>query len=295
MPRPSLHLVSRRNGRHSSNGHCPYCDIPLSVPHQHPPRSYGTLDRPPHRWKGYSLAPFDRSLYLRRPKERDGIFYTNQHLTEYRWLIKCYKAQIKDIERVHCKELRLLARRKAIVLKRCRVIERAAKSKEFDTALDVLRFQQLWEKSLIYCRLQIELHHLRADCRRKLLSRPELTGAEKEEWNEAFLSEVRREQWDTLLQIKAAFARECTPFPAHLRAPFGQSLEAYFAKFGVKYGWYRAGEAIVDGATTPPEVFPGVAVPVASYTWDSEDQAPEDTLCEKAKEVFRCFHKLMNV
>ncbi|KAA8906394.1 hypothetical protein FN846DRAFT_1013716 [Sphaerosporella brunnea] len=297
MRRPSLHLASRRNVRHSSNGHSPHCNIPLPIPHQHPPRSYDTLDRPPHRWKGYSLAPFDRSDYLRRPKERDGIFYTNQHLTEYRWLIKCHAAQIKDIERVHSKELRLLSRRKSIVLRRCKVRENAVKTKEFEADLDVLRFQQLWEKSLVYCRLQIELHHLRSNCRRKLLGRQELTGPEKQDWNEAFLSEVRREQWETLLQIKAAFAREGETFPTHLRAPFGQSLEAYFSKFGVKFGWYRATvfgvEPIVDGAQTPPEVLPGLAIP-ASYIWGSEDlTSEENTVCAKAKQglwkTYDCF------
>jgi hypothetical protein len=289
MSRPSFRPVFQRNGRYSSNGHCPHCNIPLSIPHQHPPRCYGTLERPPHRWKGYSLAPFDRSVYLHRPKEQDGIFYTNQHLTEYRWLIKYHKAQIKDIGRVHGKELQLISRRKAIVLKRCSVRDKRAKTKEFEAALDVLRFQQLWEKSLVYCRLQIELHHLRAGCRRKLLSRPDLTGPKKEAWNEAFLSEVRKEQWETLLKIKAAFAREGALFPTYLRAPFGQSLGSYFAKFGVKFGWYREsilGEATVDGGQTPRSAL--VERTLSSpYTWEFEDLTSEETVCARAKQVFR--------
>jgi len=255
-----------------------------------PHGSYTALERPPHQWKGYSLASFDRSAYLRRPKERDGIFYTNQHLVEYRWLINYYQAQIKDIEHSHSKELRLLSRKKAIALNRCRVKDRVAITKEFEDNFDVLRFQQLWEKSLIYCRLRIELHHLRSNCRRKLLDQPEFTGPEKESWNEGFLNTVRREQWETLLRIKTAFSREGETFPEYLRAPFGQSFESYFGKFGVKFGWYRAGElgAAVDGTGTAAfrNWPPGELAFSDSFT--SESLTPEEsTLCAKARRVSR--------
>lgn len=255
-----------------------------------PPGSLTALERPPHQWKGYSLAPFDRSAYLRRPKERDGIFYTNHHLVEYRWLVKYHRAQIKDIEHSHSKELRLLSRKKRIVLNRCRVKDRVAITKDFEDSFDALRFQQLWEKSLIYCRLRIELHHLRSNCRRKLLGRPELTGPEKESWNEAFLSTVRREQWETLLRIKSVFAREGTPFPANLRAPFGQSFESYFGKFGVRFGWYRASGlgTSVDG--TGIAAFrnwpPGELAYSDSFSSGSLT-AEESTVCAKARRVRR--------
>ena len=285
MPRLPSDSPLRRHQRHQSS-HCPNCNLPLTIPHQHP-RNYPTLERPPYKWKGHSLAPFDRSAYLNLPKEREGIFYTNHHLTEYRWLIKYHKAQIKDIERVHKKELRLLARRRSIVLKRCHRSDRPARIKDFETNFDILRFQQLWEKSLVYCRLRIELHHLRSNCKRTLLNKRQLTGPEKEVWNEAFLSEVRREQWETLLKIRSAFSREGLPFPEYLRAPFGQSLTSYFGKFGVKFGWYQAGdlEGALDGSGTPIRVWQrGVTFP-DSFD-DSEDLTPEGTtVCAKAKLV----------
>ncbi|KAF8543562.1 hypothetical protein BDD12DRAFT_874247 [Trichophaea hybrida] len=280
-PYPKIHYSSQFQ-------HCPNCNKPL-VSH-HPPTNYGPLERPPYKWKGYSLRAFDNSVYLRRPKERDGIFFTNQHLTEYRWLVKYHKAQIKDIERVHYKELRLLVRRRAIVLQRCRVRDKATKTKEFENNFDILRFQQLWEKSLVYCRLRIELHHLRTNSRRKLLGQPELTGAEKEGWNQAFLSEVRKEQWLTLLKIKAAFVREGLSFPEHLRAPYGQSFDSYFGKLGTKFGWYRAGDlalgGTVDGAGTPGLVFQST-VRTFSVSLDSEDiSSKEKTICSTAKKGF---------
>lgn len=242
---------------------------------------------PPHKWKGYSLRIFDNSVYLRRPKERDGIFFTNRHLTEYRWLVKYHKAQIKDIERVHSKELCLLSRRKAIVLGHCSgVRDKAARTEEFDNSLDILRFQQLWEKSLVYCRLKIELHHLRANSRRQLLGERELTGPEKEGWNQAFLSEVRKEQWLTLLKIKAAFVREGATFPEHLRAPYGQSFDTYFGKLGTKFGWYRA----ADFALRADNPSWGILQPTAntfSVSLDSDDTTVSGggTACQKFKNV----------
>lgn len=268
---------------------CPNCTAPLPTHCHAPAIRYGTLERPPHKWKGYSLSIFNNSIYLRRPKERDGIFFTNRHLTEYRWLVKYHKAQIKDIERVHSKELRLLSRRKAIVLRHCGVRDKAARTKEFDNSLDILLFQQLWEKSLVYCRLRIELHHLRANSRRQLLGKRELTGPEKEGWNQAFLSEVRREQWLTLLKIKAAFVREDAAFPEHLRAPYGQSFDSYFGKLGTKFGWYRATDLALGG-TTAGNLSWGILQPTAntfSISLDSDDTTVSDkkTACQKVKKV----------
>jgi hypothetical protein len=296
MPRRARPLLPKIRYSSTERTHCENCSIDLAT-QRNPSTKYPLEERPPYKWKGHSLSPFDNSNYLRHPKERDGIFFTNNHLTEYRWLIKYHKAQIKDIEKVHCKELRLLAKRRAIVLARCFAHEKPARTREFETNLDILRFQQLWEKSLVYCRLRIELHHLRANSRRQLLNQPELTGPEKESWNEAFLSEVRKEQWQTLLKIRASFEREGEVFPEHLRAPYGQSFDRYFGKLGGKFGWFRPTDLCLvltrdtdielDGA-----VAPGIAIVPTTQTFSlslgSEETLPlrdKRTVCNNIKKV----------
>jgi len=251
-----------------------------------PRKSYSTAERPPYKWKGFSLSPFDRSEYLYYTKERDEIFYTKEHRAEHRWLVRYHQAQIKDVERIHLKELRLLSRRRRIVLKRCKLKEKGSRVREFEQSFDVLRFQQLWEKSLVYCRLRIELRNLRVNCKRKHQGKHILTVREKEAWNARFLSFVRLEQWVTLLQVKYACQRAGEPFPEYLTAPFGQSFASYFGKFGAEFGWYQGGclDCSADGATTPP-----VFDLIAYSSWsplESEDTIPEkDTVCSKARTV----------
>jgi hypothetical protein len=191
--------------------------------YQYSLKSYAACDRPPFRWKGYLLALFDCSHYFYRSKERDGIYFTNEHHLEHRWLIRFYRAQIRDIKSVYRKELRLLARKKRITLKRCKLEEKANILLKFDTNLEVLQFQQRWEKSLACCRLRIELYSLRENPSRKLCL-PELTEHEKECWSEIFLNKARKKQWETLCKIK-----EPSPSPSPIRTsvktPTASALE----------------------------------------------------------------------
>jgi len=121
------------------------------------------------------------------------------------------------------------------------------------------------------------------------LGQPELTGPEKECWNQAFLSDVRKEQWLTLLKIKAAFVREELSFPEHLRAPYGQSFDSYFGRLGIKFGWYRAGDLALGGTVGGTGTLGQVLQPTArtfSVSLDSEDIITEEnTVCSKAKRV----------
>jgi hypothetical protein len=244
--------------------------------YQYSLKSYAACDRPLFRWKGYSLALFDCSHYFYHSKERNGIDLTNEH----RSLIRFYRAQIRDIKSVHRKELRLLARKKRIALKRCKPEEKANILLKFDTNLEVLQFQQRWEKNIVYCRLRIEFYSLRENPSRKLLSLPELTEYEKECWNETFLNKARKKQWETLCKIEEVFS-------AYLREPFSQPFDSYFGKFGVGFGWYHFSDLGTsgDGANSPIQAW-DTAFYTTPDSLDSEDtESFEKTVCGKTKKV----------
>ncbi|KAL7272544.1 hypothetical protein RUND412_004643 [Rhizina undulata] len=195
-------------------------------------------NRPPYKWQGYKLTPFTKDFFLFKPPEqRYGVFYSSEHKTGYKALRKKLEDNRVALARLHAREIQLFLI-ESEVKKDCGeedLVERRI-------AKDTLRFQQLWEAGELYLAFRIELRNLRKDCRRKLRHRAVLSGGEKEDFKRRLLETVRETQWELLRNIRRQFETHGPNyFPGELRAPWGERLELYFARYGREwyFGWDR--------------------------------------------------------